>query len=57
MDNSPALPICYLDPAVEDALYPPGETAATVPPIDAMADDLAAEWIEGESRPTWLDCL
>ena len=57
MNNTPALSIRYLDPAVEDALYTPGENAGTSPshPIDAMADDLASEWLESEFRPTWLD--
>jgi hypothetical protein len=59
MNQSSVLPICYLDPAVEDALYKPGETAGCLPThsTDAMADDLASEWVESESRPTWLDNL
>lgn len=59
MNITPALSICYLDPAVEDALYTPGETPepASTHPTDAMADDLAAEWLESEVRPTWLDNL
>ena len=56
---NPAFAIPYLDPDVEDALYTPGETPEPVPthPTDAMADDLAAEWDEGEIRPTWLENL
>ena len=59
MSNTPALSICYLDPAVEDALYTPGQNAEPSPthPTDAMADDLASEWLESEVRPTWLDNL
>ena len=59
MNITPAFAIHYLDPAVEDALYTPGETPEPVPthPTDAMADDLAAEWDEGEIRPNWLENL
>ena len=56
---TPAFAIPYLDPAVEDALYTPGETPELAPlhPTDAVGDDLAAEWDEGEIRPTWLENL
>jgi len=56
MNHPHSLAIPYLDPGVEDALYTPGETPEPVPtqPTDAMADDLATEWDEGEIQPTWL---
>ena len=59
MNINPAFAIHYLDPAVEDALYTPGENAEPSPThlTDAMADDLATEWLESEVRPTWLDSL
>ena len=59
MNITPAFAIHYLDPAVEDALYTPGETPEPNPnpSTDAMADDLAAEWYEGEIRPNWLENL
>jgi hypothetical protein len=56
--NTPTLAIHYLDPAVEDSLYRPGETPEPNPaPPDTIADDLATEWDEGEMRPSWLDNL
>jgi len=59
MNNTPSMVIHYLDPSVEDALYTPGETASPAPahPVDAMADDLAAEWDGREIRPAWLESL
>ena len=56
MNITPAFAIHYLDPAVEDALYTPGETPEPVP-THPMADNLAAEWDEGEIRPNWLENL
>lgn len=52
-------PICYLDPAVEEALYTPGETSPPSPmkTDHSIADDLAEEWDEGEFRPAWLNNL
>ena len=56
MNQTPSS-ICYLDPAVEEALYRPREAIAPIQPIDAMAEDMATEWVDREVRPTWLNCL
>ena len=49
MNQTPSS-ICYLDPAVEEALYTPGEAIAPIQPIDAMAEDMAKPRSDGLYR-------